>query len=241
MAMTGRRLLRDWRVWAAILLALVIIAAHASGLSGQLCFRTLQNHRAFLTSFVENHFFGAGGLYVLLYASMVALSAPGAVFLTITGGFLFGALHGALFSLIGASAGAIAVFLLARTIFGDDALAKLGPRAVAFAANIRKHAWPYLLAMRLVPLFPFFIVNVIPAFAHVKAGTYIWTTVLGILPGTVVFSLAGASLGRVLDQGDAISVRSLLTPELLGTFAGLACLSILAVIIRRSFMADDRT
>ncbi|MCX7685990.1 MAG: VTT domain-containing protein [Acetobacteraceae bacterium] len=231
------RLLRDRRAWLFTAVLAALLAVHLSGLGRDLSLDALAANRAALAGFVAAHGAAAALAYVAVYALAVALSVPGAVVLTLAGGFLFGAAAGAALAAVGATAGATAVFLLARRILGRDALARLGPRAAALAAAIRADAWSWLLVLRLVPLFPFFLVNLVPAFVGVALPVYVATTFLGILPATFVFSLAGAGLGGVLDAGGTLTPASVLTPEILGALLGLALLSLAAIPLRRRLAA----
>ena len=229
------RLLRDKRVWIAVAMVALLVALRFTGLGELLSLETLARHRVALTGFVAQNWLLAAGGFVLAYAAAVALSVPGAVILTLSGGFLFGALVGTALTVVAATIGATLVFLLARRIFGADALDRLGPVAQKLAAGLRRDAGPYLLVLRLVPLFPFFLVNLVPAFAGVRLPVFVVTTLLGILPATAVFSLAGAGLGGVLDAGGTLEVRSILTPQILGALLGLAALSLAAIPLKRRF------
>jgi uncharacterized membrane protein YdjX (TVP38/TMEM64 family) len=231
------RVLRDRRLWAVLAVAALIVAARLSGLDRYLSLDALAEHRSALSALVRDHSVPIALAYLVIYAAAVALSFPGAVILTLTGGFLFGAVPGTALTVIGATAGATVVFLLARRIFGADALDRLGPRAQALAEGIRRNAASYLLVLRLVPLFPFFLVNLVPAFVGVRLSVYVVTTLVGILPGTFVFSLAGAGLGGVLDAGGTINPASILTPEILGALGGLALLSLAAIPLKARFAA----
>jgi uncharacterized membrane protein YdjX (TVP38/TMEM64 family) len=230
-----RSLAADRRVWIAGAVIVLLVVARASGLGEQLSLETLARHREALTGFVAANWALAAAAYLGLYVAVVAFSVPGAVFLTLAGGFLFGAVAGTLLTVTAATIGATLVFLLARTIFGEDALARLGPRAQTLAAAIRRNAASYLLVLRLVPLFPFFLVNLVPAFVGVGLPVYVATTFVGILPGTAVFSLAGAGLGEVLALGGEFDVRSVLTPQVLGALIGLAVLSLAAIPLKARF------
>lgn len=230
-----RRLFADRRLWLAAALLAALAAARLAGLDRHLSPDALAANRAALLALVAEHWAAAALSYVLVYTAAVALSVPGAVVLTLAGGFLFGAAAGTALTALGATAGATAVFLLARRIVGEDALSRLGPRAAALAAAIRRDAWSWLLALRLVPLFPFFLVNLVPALVGVRPPVYVATTFLGILPATYVFSLAGAGLGGVLDAGGTLSPAAVLTPEILGALGGLALLSLAAIPLRRRF------
>lgn len=229
------RLLRDRRVWLGLAAIAALLAAHAAGIGDYLSLDALARHRATLTAFVAEHAIASRLLYVALYVAAVALSLPGAAVLTLAGGFLFGAWQGTALTVLGATLGATLVFLLARRVFGDDALARLGPAAERLANAIRRDQVPYLLVLRLVPLFPFFLVNLVPAFAGVGTFAYVATTFFGILPGTAVFSLAGAGLGSVLEAGGKPELGTILTPEIIAALCGLAALSLLAIPLKRRF------
>ncbi len=233
--MTLSGILKDRRLW----LVLAALAAFAllrwSGLAGYLSLETLRTHREALTAWVAGNLVLASLAYVGAYIVAVAFSVPGAVFLTLSGGFLFGAVLGTLLTVTGATIGATIVFVFASAIFGENALARFGAPAARLAEGIRRNAAPYLLVLRLVPLFPFFLVNVVPAFVGVPRLTYVVTTFFGIIPGTAVFSLAGAGLGAVLDQGGAITPASILTPQIIAGLAGLAALSLAAIPLRKRF------
>lgn len=230
--MTVGRLLRDRRLWLVLAIIGAIVALRATGLTDHLSLETLARHRVALTTFVADNLLLAAAAYVAVYAGAVALSVPGAVILTLTGGFLFGAVLGTLLTVVGATFGATGVFLLATRIFGADALDRLGPAAQKLAEGIRSNAASYLLVLRLVPVFPFFLVNLVPAFVGVRLPVYVVTTFVGILPGTAVFTLAGAGLGDVLAAGGDFDIGSVLTPQIIGALLGLAALSLAAIPIK---------
>jgi len=233
--MTFSRLLTDRRLW----LVLAALAAFAiirwSGLGEILSLETLRTHREALAGWVGGNVVVASLAYVAAYVAAVGFSLPGAVFLTLAGGFLFGAALGTLLTVTGATIGATLVFLFAKAIFGANALDRFGAPAARLADGIRRNAASYLLVLRLVPLFPFFLVNLVPAFVGVTLPVYVATTFFGIIPGTAVFSLAGAGLGAVLDQGGALTPGAILTPEIVAGLLGLAALSLAAIPLRRRF------
>lgn len=231
------RVLRDKRLWLALAVIGVIIALRATGLGALLSLDTLAQHREALSAFVARNALLAAGAYVLVYAGAVALSVPGAIILTLAGGFLFGAVGGTLLTVLGATLGATLVFLFARTIFGENALDRFGAPAQRLAEGIRRNAASYLLVLRLVPLFPFFLVNLVPAFVGVRLPVYVLTTFFGIMPGTFVFSLTGAGLGSILDAGGTLDLGSVLTPQILGALLGLAALSLAAIPLKNRFAA----
>lgn len=235
LTMTLPKLVADKRLWllAAALVAFGLL--RWSGLASYLSLDTLKTHRVALTAWVNGNVAVAAGAYVLAYIVAVAFSMPGAVFLTLSGGFLFGAALGTFLTVTGATIGATIIFLFAKTLFGENALDRFGAPAAKLADGIRRNAGSYLMVLRLVPLFPFFLVNLVPAFVGVPLATYVLTTFFGIIPGTAVFSLAGAGLGSVLDQGGAITPASILTREIVGGLVGLAALSLAAIPLKKRF------
>jgi uncharacterized membrane protein YdjX (TVP38/TMEM64 family) len=233
------RFLTDRRLWLLLAAIGLFLAVRQTGLAGYLSLETLKTHRVTLTTWVEANRVAAALAYVAVYVAAVAFSMPGAVFLTLSGGFLFGAAFGTLLTVIGATIGATLIFLFAKTLFGENALDRFGAPAARLAEGIRRNAASYLLVLRLVPLFPFFLVNLVPAFVGVPLVTYVLTTFFGIMPGTAVFSLAGAGLGSVLDQGGAITPGSILTPQIIGGLVGLAALSLAAIPIRKRLAARE--
>jgi uncharacterized membrane protein YdjX (TVP38/TMEM64 family) len=230
-------ILKDRRLWLALAAVALLLIVRQTGLASYLSLETLRTHREALTAWVAAHAVLAGAAYVGVYAVSVAFSLPGAVFLTLAGGFLFGAAFGTALTVTGATIGAVLIFLFAKSMFGENALDRFGEPARKLAEGIRRNAASYLLVLRLVPLFPFFLVNLVPAFVGVPLTTYVVTTFFGIIPGTAVFSLAGAGLGSVLDQGGAITPGSILTPEIIAGLVGLAVLSLAAIPIRKKLEA----
>ena len=233
------RLIADRKLWLVLAALAAFGIVRWSGLGDVLSLDTLRTHREALAGWVGGNAVLAGLAYVAAYVTAVAFSLPGAVFLTLAGGFLFGAVAGTLLTVTGATIGATLVFVFARAILGANALDRFGAPAARLADGIRRNAASYLLVLRLVPLFPFFLVNLVPAFVGVALPTYVATTFVGIIPGTAVFSLAGAGLGALLDQGDAITPATILTPEILAGLLGLAALSLAAIPLRKRFERRD--
>lgn len=223
------------KLWIAIALVALLLALRFSGLGEWLSFDTLARHRLTLAGWVSGHPLLSAGAFVAIYTVVAALALPGAVWLTLGGGFLFGAVLGTALTVSGATIGATLLFLFAQRVFGADALQKLGPKAEGLARGIQANAWSYLLVLRLVPLFPFFLVNLVPAFCGIRPAVFIVTTGLGIIPGTAVFALSGAGLGRVLDAGGTPSLSGILTPEIIAALCGLAALSLLAIPLKKRF------
>ncbi len=193
----------------------------------------LREHRAGLTAFVERSGAIAALAYIAIYAASTALSLPGGAVLSIAGGFLFGGLLGGAYVVVGATIGATLVFLAARTVLGDVLRERAGPWLRRMQEGFQRDALSYLLTLRLIPLFPFFVVNLVPAFLGVPLRTYVIATGLGIVPGALVFTFAGAGIGSVLDSPDGFGVSGILTPQIIAALVGLGLLSLLPVVYER--------
>lgn len=222
---------RRWLPLALLLLALA--AVYATGLHRQLSLATLRHHRGALQALVAAHPFAAPLAYAAVYAAATALSLPGAVFLTLAGGFLFGTWLGGLWTVLGATTGAILVFLIARSAVGGSLRARAGPWLRRLEAGFRADAFRYLLALRLIPLAPFWLVNLVPAFLGVPLRTYALATLLGIVPASLVYAGVGSGLGMILDRGEEPDLGLVLEPRVLLPLLGLAALALLPVAYRR--------
>jgi uncharacterized membrane protein YdjX (TVP38/TMEM64 family) len=210
-------------------IAAAIGAAFTFGIGDYLSFDALRDNRELLTSFVTDHAVIAVISFIALYAFSTALSLPGGAVLSIAGGFLFGSILGTAWIVVGATLGAIVLFLAAKTALGDVLRAKAGPWMQRMEAGFKDNAFSYLLVLRLVPLFPFFVVNLVPAFLGVGLRTFTAATFIGIIPGAFVFASVGAGLGSVFEQGGDFSPAAALTPEVIIALLGLAVLSLVPV------------
>ncbi|HET6521997.1 MAG TPA: TVP38/TMEM64 family protein [Geminicoccaceae bacterium] len=215
-----------------VLLA-AVVAFFALGLHEHIDFETLRRNRRQLLGLVEAWPLLAPLAYVAAYALVVALSLPGAAVMTIAGGFLFGLWLGTACVVVGATLGATAVFLVARTALGDFLRARAGPWLRRMEDGFRENAFSYLLFLRLIPLFPFWLVNLVPAFLGVPPRTYVAATLLGIIPGSLVYASVGNGLGAVFDQGGTPDLGVIFRPAILGPILGLAVLALLPVVYRR--------
>jgi uncharacterized membrane protein YdjX (TVP38/TMEM64 family) len=217
------------RLWPLGLILVGIFLFFTLGLDEWLALEQLQRHRQQLVDIVNEHYLPSVLAFMLLYVLVVFLSLPGATVLTLAGSLLYGAIATTFYVVIAATLGATLLFLAAKTSFGDHLRRRAGPWMRRLEQGFQENAWSYLLILRLVPLFPFFVVNLVPAFLGVSLRSYFWTTLVGIIPGTFVYSLAGAGLGEVLAKGGSIGGQDILTPTILGAFIGLAVLSALPI------------
>lgn len=216
---------------AALLAALAAVLA--LDLHSYLSLEALRDHRVALSAFVADNRLLAILTFMALYAVAIALSVPGGLVLTVAGGFLFGALTATAYVVVAATLGATAIFLAARTALGDSLRRRAGPWLARMESGFRENAFSYLLVLRLIPIFPFFVVNLVPAFLGVGLRTYVVATFLGIIPGSYVYALVGAGLGSVFEQGGDITLGGVFTPEVIGALVGLSLLSLLPVAYKR--------
>ena len=223
-----------WRRLLPLGILLVVIGtAFAFDLQRFLAFDTLREHDQALRAFVEARPVLTALGFVLAYAAAVAVSLPGAVFLTIAGGFLFGIWLGGFLVVVGATAGAVAIFLIAKTSLGEGLKERAGPWLQRMQAGFNENALNYLLVLRLIPAFPFWIVNIVPAFLGVKLKDYALATFFGIMPGSFVYASIGNGLGTVIEAGDEPDLGIILEPAILTPILGLAALALLPVAYRK--------
>ena len=229
--------------------AVVLAVVLAMGWHRQLSFETLVRHRAGIDAFLMDHYAAAVAAFVGLYVAVAALSIPGAALLSISGGILFGWLVGGSAAIFGATAGATIIFSIARTACGEALLRYAGPRAQAIADGFRSDAFSYLLFLRLVPIFPFWLVNLATAVVGVKLSIFVAATAIGIVPGTFSYALIGNGLDSVLRvEGAAFrtciatgandchlrfDMAAALTPQLLVALAALGFIALVPVLVRR--------
>ena len=209
------------------------IAAWLSGAHRYVSFHALEAHREWILAQVAALGFWAPLAFIALYATAAALSIPGATIMTLTGGFLFGTVLGTLFNVLGATLGATLVFLVARSAFGEVLHRRAGPFLKKVEEGFRQDAVSYLLVLRLVPLFPFWLVNLVPALFGMSLGAYVVCTFVGILPGAVVYTSVGGGLGEFLDRGEKPDLHLAFQPHILLPLIGLGLLALVPVAYKR--------
>ena len=242
----------------AILMAAAVLFWWFGGLA-YLNLQRLAEHREALLAWVAQNYALALTGYTALYALLVALSLPAAAPLTLAGGFLFGWLVGGLAAVLAATCGAVAIFLLARTALAEPLARQAGPWLEKLRDGFQKDAIGYLLFLRLVPAFPFWLVNLAPALLGVSLRDYLIATCIGIIPGTAAFALTGAGLDSVLAAhqqayADCVAQNlvpgacsfgldpsSLLTPKLLIAFAALGVIALIPAIVKRFWRGGPGT
>jgi uncharacterized membrane protein YdjX (TVP38/TMEM64 family) len=186
----------------------------------------LFENRDNLIETVKDHLLLSALVFIGAYIVVVALSIPGATILTILGGFFFGPIVGTLFVNAGATIGAFLIFLAARYFLGEAIQEKYRDKLARFNKEIEENGKNYMLTLRLIPIFPFFLINLLSGFTIIPAVTFLWTTALGIIPGSFVYSYIGFA-GANLDSGGVFQ------PAVLMAFLLLALLSVVPVIVKK--------
>lgn len=216
-----------------IVIALAVAAVIASGLADHLSLAELKERRDQLQGFVALHPALSFGLYILIYIAVVSLSLPGALVMTLSGGFLFGPWLGAAAAASGASLGAAVIFMVCRSAVGDSLRGKAGSTISKIEEGVRRDAFSYILTLRLIPVMPFWLVNLAAGFVDIPLRTFLSATVLGILPGSLVYAGLGSGLGEVFASGQEPNLRVIFEPHVLLPLVGLGLLSLLPVVLRR--------
>lgn len=220
------------RFWPLLLLLAAIAAAWAGGLPQQLNWSALARHQVALTAWVTSHPAAAPAIYIVIYAVAVALSFPESAVITVAGGLLFGTLAGGTLAVVGSSLGAIALFLAVRYHLADAMAARAGRFLDRIRPGLERDGFSYLLAIRLVPAFPFWLVNLASAVSGIRLLPYASATLLGILPATFVYASIGSGVGEVLAAGGRPDLGVIFSPRILGPLIALAALSLLPVAWR---------
>jgi len=214
-------------------IAIVVVAFFALHGERYLSLDAVKANRDALLAFTNAHYVGALAIAFAVYVLATTLSLPGGLVLSLTAGFLFGRWVGTVLVVIAATIGATLLFLAARYLFADAARRRMGALGEKINAGFTENALSYLLFLRFVPLFPFFLVNLAPAFTTISVRTFVIGTLIGIIPGSFVFVNLGQTLGRI----DSLS--GLLSTETIAAFVLLAALALLPVLIRK--MRSPRT
>jgi uncharacterized membrane protein YdjX (TVP38/TMEM64 family) len=193
-----------WVRWLPLaIMAAVLLLGLVSGVQKLVHLETVIDARDRYRAAIADHRIGALALYLLVYVTVVATSLPGATILTLAGGLMFGWLVGSIATVAAATTGASLVFLVARTTVGESLARRAGPQVARLQAGFCENALSYLLFLRLVPAFPFFVVNIVPALIGVPFRTYVIGTALGIMPGSLAYSFIGAGLDGVVAMSKA--------------------------------------
>ena len=231
-SVTSGRTERGWTRFIPITVIAIGAVAALIFARDYLSFAVLSENYQALETWRDENWLIAVAVYFLLYILAVAFSVPGAVWLSLVGGFLFGPVLGTIIVVTSATIGAFLIFLAARSALGGRLRGKAGGWIERMEEGFRAGEVSYLLIIRLVPIVPFFIANLVPAFLGARVWTYLWTTFVGIIPGAIVYISIGAGLGEELSRGEAPDLGVIFEPHVLLPLLGLAALASLPVVLR---------
>lgn len=209
------------RLILAVVLVVAAFALWRSGLLGELSLEALKARQDALQAWTAANPWYAAGAFFVLYVVVTSLSLPGAAVLTLAAGALFGLLEGTLLASFASSIGATLAFLASRFVFRDALRDKYGERLRTFDEGIARNGAYYLFTLRLVPVFPFFVINLLAGLTALKTRTFYWVSQAGMLPGTIAYVYAGTQLARIREPSDILS------PGLIGAFALLGFLPLI--------------
>ena len=219
-----------------VILLFIIAAFGLSFFSDLISFEALKENRSDISNFRDENFILSIILFWLFYFLLVVFSLPGAAVASVSGGFLFGLNLGLLINVTAASTGATVLFILVRYGLKSFKYSRSSDFDNNFAVKIKngliQNQVSIMLILRLVPLVPFFLANILPALVSVRLFNFIWTTVIGIIPGGIVFTWIGAGVGEVFDKNEYPNIELLFTPAILGPLLGLAALILIPMILR---------
>lgn len=213
-------------------IVILFVAAFASGLTERLSLEALRESGAQLQAFAREKPLQAAAIYLAIYVGSVAVSLPGALILSLTGGFLFGPVGGGFGAVTGASLGSTITFLVFRTAFGDALRRKPGALLTRIEEGFRGDAFNYLLTLRLIPAFPLLVVNVAAGLMNIRVRTFMLASVLGMIPSSFVYAGIGAGLGHLFAQGGPVTLETLFSPRIYLPIIGMGVLAFLPPLWR---------
>jgi uncharacterized membrane protein YdjX (TVP38/TMEM64 family) len=198
-----------------------------------LTFSALKAHRQTLLIWtLKNHLLAVFS-FMAVYIISVAISIPGAVFITVLAGFLFGPIWGTFYVVISATIGAAIIFLATRTALAGLLTTKAGPATHQFEKGFQRNAFSYLLFLRFIPLFPFWLINIVPAILNVRFSTFILATFIGIIPGSFVFVLIGNGVNSVFTKNSTPDISVISKPEIILPLIALGVLSLMPILYKK--------
>lgn len=206
------------RLLLALALILAMAAFYAFDLGRFLSFADLKARQMVLVRYYGEHPLQALLAYAGIYIAVAALSLPGAAIMTLAAGALFGLGVGTVVATIASTIGATCAFLIVRFLLHDAVQSRFSVQLRVINAGIEREGATYLLTLRLIPIFPFFIINIVMALTRLRTGTFALVTFFGMIPAVLVFVNAGTQLARINAPGEILSLRVLGSLALLGIF-----------------------
>ena len=216
-----------------IVLILGIVIFFASGGHHYLSLEVIKNNYQSLIDFTTDNFITSCLIFSIAYILVVAFSIPGASVMTLVGGFLFGVYVGSVLVVFSATIGAVIVYLAVKSALGEILKNKAKGNIEKMRNGFENDAFNYLLSIRLVPIFPFFIINIACGMLGVKLRDFFWATFLGIIPGSVIYVWVGTGLGFALKQGEDLNLGIIFQPQFIVPIIALALLSLVPIIYKK--------
>lgn len=224
-----------WRLVILCILIVLIIALHTSGISTHLSITSIKNNFELLVHYKEHYYSTSVTLFILTYIISTALFLPSAATLAFVSGLLFNSTWGTIYSIIGGTLGAIVAFLLVRFILGSWLQARYAQKLQKFNSAFHERGAYYLTSLRLMSIMPFFVVNILAGLTEMRIFTFIWTTIVGILPGSFLFAYAGGQLQRAQHIGDSI-----LNPNIITFFFLLTIITLLPMVSKKLSLSRQK-
>jgi len=215
-------------------LVIGVVAFFSFGGQQCLSLNALKDNYQDILDFTNSYYLISVLIFVIAYVVVVAFSIPGATVMTLLGGLMFGLIFGSFIVVISATIGACIVFFAVGSALGEVLRQKAKGSIEKMRLGLEKDAFNYLMVLRLIPIFPFFVINIVAGMLGVKFRDFFWATLLGIIPGSVVYVWVGTSLSYIIQQGDDINLKIILEPRFILPIIALAILSIVPVFIKKS-------
>ena len=229
------RMRKYWKIILLIIFLFIIAILNYTGFFSIININLINQNHNYILNFIENNFYLASLLFVFIYVIAVIFSIPGAWLITVSGGYLFGWQIGGFLAVMGATIGACIIFLMAKNLLRNFFSKKIINKKSILKKieNGLKHdAFYYLLFMRLMPIFPFVFVNIVPALLGIRFNIYAVTTFIGIMPGTFVYALLGEGTNEIFLSGNISSFESYDSFKIIIGLSGLSILSLLPIFIK---------
>lgn len=204
----------------------IIIAVRFSGLDTYLNLSFFKQHFAAFENYVHSHYLLSVGVFILLFTLIAAMAIPITPLLNVAAGALFSFLPATLYSVVAATAGAATAFFMVRYAFGHVLQKKYGDRLRTFNREFERRGYSYLLFLQLLPVTPYFLIVVLTGLSSISWITFVWTTAVGITPGTMIYVFAGRELAHIHKPSDILS------PQVIIALLGLAVISLLPIVWR---------
>ena len=222
-----------------IIIIVLMVIAFSLGFGKYFTVENLTAHHQAVKDYVALHSFWSPLIFMVVYLVAIALSIPGGALLSLIGGFLFGVPVGTIYVLIGATFGATLIFLAARSAFSEILRKRAGPFLKKMEKGFHENKISYLLFLRFIPLFPFWLVNIAPAFFRVPLLTYVWTTLVGIIPGSFAYTQAGTGISAILEGDEPLSLEAIFNPKMRIALIVLALVSLGPILVKKCFLKKE--